>query len=138
MPTTTIQRALLSVTDKTGIVDFAKKLSQLGVDLVSTGGTARTLRQAGIAVGIVFGLLRQVHYRPVRVGVILSLAAALVVAALLGLAGIGGMGSRGSTLKGQCWTSTLIDPSRRVGLAGAKDRRVRVSTTSCTACSKDG
>jgi phosphoribosylaminoimidazolecarboxamide formyltransferase/IMP cyclohydrolase len=45
-----IQRALLSVTDKTGIVDFAKKLSQLGVELVSTGGTAKLLRDSGIAV----------------------------------------------------------------------------------------
>jgi phosphoribosylaminoimidazolecarboxamide formyltransferase/IMP cyclohydrolase len=45
-----IERALLSVTDKTGIVDFAKKLSQLGVELVSTGGTAKLLRDSSIAV----------------------------------------------------------------------------------------
>ena len=45
-----IQRALLSVTDKTGIVDFARRLSQLGVELISTGGTARLLRDSGIQV----------------------------------------------------------------------------------------
>jgi phosphoribosylaminoimidazolecarboxamide formyltransferase/IMP cyclohydrolase len=46
----TIERALLSVTDKSGIVDFAKQLSQLGVELVSTGGTAKLLRDSGIPV----------------------------------------------------------------------------------------
>ncbi len=45
-----IRRALLSVTDKTGLVDFAKALSAFGVELISTGGTARTLREAGLAV----------------------------------------------------------------------------------------
>lgn len=45
-----IGRALLSVTDKTGIVEFAKALSEQGTELVSTGGTARTLRDARLAV----------------------------------------------------------------------------------------
>ncbi len=45
-----IRRALLSVTDKTGLVDFARALSGFGVELISTGGTARTLREAGLAV----------------------------------------------------------------------------------------
>jgi phosphoribosylaminoimidazolecarboxamide formyltransferase/IMP cyclohydrolase len=45
-----IRRALLSVTDKTGLVDFARVLTSCGVDLVSTGGTARTLRDAGLSV----------------------------------------------------------------------------------------
>ena len=36
-----IQRAILSVTDKTGLADFARKLSALGIELVSTGGTAK-------------------------------------------------------------------------------------------------
>jgi phosphoribosylaminoimidazolecarboxamide formyltransferase/IMP cyclohydrolase len=45
-----IVRALLSVTDKTGVVEFARGLSALGVELVSTGGTARALRDAGLAV----------------------------------------------------------------------------------------
>jgi phosphoribosylaminoimidazolecarboxamide formyltransferase/IMP cyclohydrolase len=45
-----IQRAILSVTDKSGLVDFARKLSGLGVELVSTGGTAKLLRDSGIAV----------------------------------------------------------------------------------------
>jgi phosphoribosylaminoimidazolecarboxamide formyltransferase/IMP cyclohydrolase len=45
-----IRRALLSVTDKTGLVDFARVLASFGVDLVSTGGTARTLREAGLPV----------------------------------------------------------------------------------------
>jgi phosphoribosylaminoimidazolecarboxamide formyltransferase / IMP cyclohydrolase len=45
-----IQRAILSVTDKTGLTDFARKLSGLGVELISTGGTAKLLRDSGIAV----------------------------------------------------------------------------------------
>ncbi|MEW6415519.1 MAG: bifunctional phosphoribosylaminoimidazolecarboxamide formyltransferase/IMP cyclohydrolase [Pseudomonadota bacterium] len=45
-----IQRALLSVSDKTGLVDFARALSQAGVELLSTGGTAKALRDAGLAV----------------------------------------------------------------------------------------
>ena len=45
-----IQRAILSVTDKTGIVEFAKKLAGLGVELVSTGGTAKLLRESGVSV----------------------------------------------------------------------------------------
>ncbi len=45
-----VQRAILSVTDKSGLVDFARKLAGLGVELVSTGGTAKLLRESGIAV----------------------------------------------------------------------------------------
>jgi phosphoribosylaminoimidazolecarboxamide formyltransferase/IMP cyclohydrolase len=45
-----IQRAILSVTDKTGLVDFARQLSSLGIELISTGGTAKLLRDSGIAV----------------------------------------------------------------------------------------
>ena len=45
-----IRRALLSVTDKTGIVDFARALADGGAELISTGGTARLIREAGIPV----------------------------------------------------------------------------------------
>ncbi len=45
-----IQRALLSVSDKTGLVDFARALANAGVELLSTGGTAKALRDAGLAV----------------------------------------------------------------------------------------
>src|SRR5580658_6044700 len=45
-----IRRALLSVTDKSGLVDFARVLASFGVDLVSTGGTAKALRDAGLPV----------------------------------------------------------------------------------------
>jgi phosphoribosylaminoimidazolecarboxamide formyltransferase / IMP cyclohydrolase len=45
-----ITRALISVSDKTGLVDFAKALAALGIELVSTGGTAASLKAAGIAV----------------------------------------------------------------------------------------
>jgi phosphoribosylaminoimidazolecarboxamide formyltransferase/IMP cyclohydrolase len=45
-----IQRALLSVSDKTGLVPFARQLLDSGVDLISTGGTARALRDAGLKV----------------------------------------------------------------------------------------
>ena len=45
-----IQSAILSVTDKTGLVDFARQLAALGVELISTGGTAKLLRDSGIQV----------------------------------------------------------------------------------------
>src|SRR5258706_5319814 len=45
-----IQRALISVTDKTGLVEFVRELRAFGVELISTGGTARTLRDAGLPV----------------------------------------------------------------------------------------
>ena len=45
-----IRRALLSVSDKTGLIDFAKGLAGHGVMLISTGGTAKALRDAGLAV----------------------------------------------------------------------------------------
>jgi phosphoribosylaminoimidazolecarboxamide formyltransferase/IMP cyclohydrolase len=45
-----ITRALLSVSDKTGLVDFAKALADFDIDLVSTGGTAKALKDAGLKV----------------------------------------------------------------------------------------
>src|SRR5690242_20450977 len=45
-----MKRALISVSDKTGVVDLAKGLISLGAEILSTGGTAKTLREAGIAV----------------------------------------------------------------------------------------
>ena len=45
-----VRRALLSVTDKTGLVDFGRALAGLDIDLVSTGGTAQVLRDAGLTV----------------------------------------------------------------------------------------
>jgi phosphoribosylaminoimidazolecarboxamide formyltransferase / IMP cyclohydrolase len=45
-----IERALLSVTDKTGLVEFAQQLALYGVELISTGGTARALREGGLVV----------------------------------------------------------------------------------------
>ena len=47
---TKVGRALLSVHDKTGVVDFAKGLSALGIEIVSTGGTAKLLRESGVPV----------------------------------------------------------------------------------------
>ncbi|QNN47798.1 bifunctional phosphoribosylaminoimidazolecarboxamide formyltransferase/IMP cyclohydrolase [Thermomonas brevis] len=46
----TVRRALLSVSDKTGLIDLAKALAAHGVELLSTGGTAKALRDAGLAV----------------------------------------------------------------------------------------
>src|ERR1700744_1859494 len=45
-----IQRALISVSDKTGLLPFAQILAQAGVEIISTGGTAKTLRDAGLTV----------------------------------------------------------------------------------------
>src|SRR6202789_550036 len=43
-------RVLISVTDKTGVSEFARGLAELGAELISTGGTARLLRESGIPV----------------------------------------------------------------------------------------
>ncbi|HWB32571.1 MAG TPA: bifunctional phosphoribosylaminoimidazolecarboxamide formyltransferase/IMP cyclohydrolase [Acidobacteriaceae bacterium] len=51
-----IRRALLSVTDKTGLKEFAQALAGHGVELVSTGGTAKALREAGLTVRDISGL----------------------------------------------------------------------------------
>jgi phosphoribosylaminoimidazolecarboxamide formyltransferase / IMP cyclohydrolase len=66
-----IRRALLSVADKTGLVEFARDLAALGIELVSTGGTARLLRDAGLTVidvaavtgapGILDGRVKTLH-----------------------------------------------------------------------------
>src|SRR2546429_4082015 len=45
-----IQRALISVSDKTGLLPFAKVLADAGVEIISTGGTAKALRDAGLKV----------------------------------------------------------------------------------------
>src|SRR6478735_6194103 len=45
-----VRRALISVSDKTGVADFAKGLAALGVEILSTGGTASALREAGLTV----------------------------------------------------------------------------------------
>ena len=45
-----VRRALLSVSDKTGLLDLARALAARGVELVSTGGTARAIREAGLPV----------------------------------------------------------------------------------------
>ena len=45
-----VRRALLSVSDKTGIVEFARGLADLGVEIISTGGTARAAVEAGVPV----------------------------------------------------------------------------------------
>ena len=42
-------RALISVSDKTGIVEFAKELVNLGIEIISTGGTYKKLKEEGIA-----------------------------------------------------------------------------------------
>jgi phosphoribosylaminoimidazolecarboxamide formyltransferase/IMP cyclohydrolase len=47
---TKIQRALISVSDKTGLVPFAQILAKAGIEILSTGGTAKTLREAGLTV----------------------------------------------------------------------------------------
>ena len=49
-PSVAVRRALLSVSDKTGLLEFAKALAAHGVELLSTGGTAKALRDAGLAV----------------------------------------------------------------------------------------
>jgi phosphoribosylaminoimidazolecarboxamide formyltransferase/IMP cyclohydrolase len=45
-----VRRALVSVHDKAGVVEFARGLAALGVEIVSTGGTARLLRDAGLSI----------------------------------------------------------------------------------------
>src|SRR3954451_16103456 len=50
-----VRRALISVSDKTGVADFARGLAALGVEIISTGGTAEAIRRAGIEVSDVAG-----------------------------------------------------------------------------------
>ncbi|HEX9063000.1 MAG TPA: bifunctional phosphoribosylaminoimidazolecarboxamide formyltransferase/IMP cyclohydrolase, partial [Clostridia bacterium] len=45
-----IRKALISVSDKTGIIEFSKELTKAGVEIISTGGTAKALADAGISV----------------------------------------------------------------------------------------
>ena len=49
----TVTRALISVSDKRGVVDLARGLAQLGIEILSTGGTAKALTAAGVAVTLV-------------------------------------------------------------------------------------
>ena len=53
-----IQRAILSVSDKTGLINLAKVLEELGVELISTGGTMKTLQENGISVKSVSEITR--------------------------------------------------------------------------------
>jgi len=50
IPPLTIKRALISVSDKKGIIEFAKALREFGIEIISTGGTFTTLKNAGIEV----------------------------------------------------------------------------------------
>src|SRR5690554_7769256 len=45
-----VKRALISVSDKTGVVEFARELVKNGVEILSTGGTSRSLKESGVAV----------------------------------------------------------------------------------------
>ncbi|MBN2841893.1 MAG: bifunctional phosphoribosylaminoimidazolecarboxamide formyltransferase/IMP cyclohydrolase, partial [Sedimentisphaerales bacterium] len=45
-----VKRALISVSDKTGVVEFARQLADMGVEIISTGGTAKALKDASISV----------------------------------------------------------------------------------------
>ncbi|HEV7821642.1 MAG TPA: bifunctional phosphoribosylaminoimidazolecarboxamide formyltransferase/IMP cyclohydrolase, partial [Burkholderiales bacterium] len=47
---TSVRQALISVSDKAGVVDFARGLTSLGIELLSTGGTAKLLQSAGLRV----------------------------------------------------------------------------------------
>ncbi|RKX57603.1 MAG: IMP cyclohydrolase, partial [Thermodesulfobacteriota bacterium] len=47
---TKIKRALISVTDKTGVAELAKELEDMSVEVISTGGTARVIREADVSV----------------------------------------------------------------------------------------
>ncbi|MDA8161863.1 MAG: IMP cyclohydrolase [Desulfobacteraceae bacterium] len=51
-----IRRAIISVTDKTGVAEFAGELNNMGVEIISTGGTAKVIREAGVPVKDVSGL----------------------------------------------------------------------------------
>ena len=48
-----IKRAIISVSDKTGIVELARGLTKAGYQIISTGGTARTLQEAGLEVTLI-------------------------------------------------------------------------------------
>ena len=50
-----VRRALVSVHDKTGLVEFARSLQKWGIEILSTGGTAKALRDAGARTGLPAG-----------------------------------------------------------------------------------
>ena len=52
-----IRRALISVSDKAGLVEFVRELHQLGVEIISTGGTARAVKDAGDSISGFGGML---------------------------------------------------------------------------------
>ena len=62
-----VGRALISVSDKSGLLDLARALAAMGVELISTGGTAKHLRAAGLEVSDrqIFG--RSSEFAPIRV-----------------------------------------------------------------------
>lgn len=62
-----VRRALLSVYDKTGIVEFAKELESLGIEIISTGGTARLLKSEGVSVELISNLTGYPHMLDGRV-----------------------------------------------------------------------
>ena len=64
-----VRRALISVHDKTGIVDFAGALAGLGVEILSTGGTAKLIRESGVPVIDVSEADKRHNRLPQEVGV---------------------------------------------------------------------
>ena len=60
--TVTIRRALLSVSDKSGIVEFARGLDEFGIEILSTGGTRGTLEEAGVKMENIRWYLNAVKY----------------------------------------------------------------------------
>ena len=63
----TVKRALLSVHDKSGVVDFAKGLHALGFEILSTGGTAKLLRDSGVPVVDVAQVTGEIQIDMVRI-----------------------------------------------------------------------
>jgi phosphoribosylaminoimidazolecarboxamide formyltransferase/IMP cyclohydrolase len=61
-----VQRALVSVYDKSGLAEFVRQLAARGIEIVSTGGTAKLLRETGIPVRDVSDLTGWRHFVPPR------------------------------------------------------------------------
>ena len=82
-----IRRAVLSVSDKTGVVEFARGLTARGFELVSTGGTARALQQAGLTVIGISDVTGSLVTASLLYGLMGMIAAMLVSAILVSMHG---------------------------------------------------
>ena len=125
-----IARALLSVSDKTGLVPFAQALAARGVELLSTGGTARALAEAGLEVVEVADVTGFPEMLDGRVKTLHPAIHGGLLARRDQPDACGGAGAGTASAPSTCWSSTSI-PSPRPWRAARRTRNA--SRTSISA-----